>query len=71
MRREDVGDGSAAEGGGAHGLDGQGHGEEPPPAEDDRVDDEAVLVDQADLRPASARTVRRPGRVGTRRGAPA
>jgi hypothetical protein len=50
VRREDVGDGSAAEGGGAHRLDGQRRGEEPlARAQDDRVDDEAVLVDQAGL----------------------
>jgi hypothetical protein len=50
VRREDVGDGSAAEGGGAHGLDGEGCGEQPLACtEDDRVNDEAVLVDQPGL----------------------
>jgi DNA-binding transcriptional MerR regulator len=50
VRREDVGDGSAAEGGGAHGLDGEGCGEQRlAGTEDDRVDDEAVLVDQPSL----------------------
>src|SRR6202043_1782676 len=43
VRREDVGDGSAAEGGGAHGLDGEGCGEQRlARTEDDRVDDDAV-----------------------------
>jgi hypothetical protein len=50
MRGEDVGDGSGAEGGDAHGLDGEGCGEQPlARSEDDRVDDEAVLVDQPGL----------------------
>ncbi|HEY2657121.1 MAG TPA: hypothetical protein VGI55_15120 [Solirubrobacteraceae bacterium] len=50
MGREDVGDGSAAEGGGAHGLDGEGRSEQPLACTaDDRVDDEAVLVDQPGL----------------------
>jgi hypothetical protein len=50
VRCEDVGDGSAAEGGGAHGLDGEGCGEQPLACtEDDRVDDESVLVDQSGL----------------------
>jgi hypothetical protein len=45
-----MGDDSAAEGGGAHGLDGQWRGEEPlAGAQDDGVDDQAVLVDQAGL----------------------
>ena len=40
-------DRSAAEGGGAHGLDGEGCREQPlARTEDDRVDDEAVLIDQ-------------------------
>ena len=47
MRSEDVGDGSAAEGGGAHRLDGDGFGKQRLAfTEDDREDDEAVLVDQ-------------------------
>ncbi len=50
MRRKDVSDGSAAEGGGAHGLDSQRHGKEPlARAQDDRVDDETILIDQASL----------------------
>ena len=48
--REDVGDGSAAEDGGADWLDGQRRGEEPlARAQDHRVDGKAVLVDQAGL----------------------
>jgi hypothetical protein len=50
VRREDVGDGSAAEGGGAHGLDGERCGEEPlAGTQDDGVDDKAILIDQAGL----------------------
>jgi hypothetical protein len=50
VRREDVGDSSAAEGGGAHRLDGERCVEESlARAQDDRVDDKAVLVDQAGL----------------------
>ncbi len=50
MRREDVGDGSAAEGGGAHRLDGERREEDPlARIHDGRVDEEAVLVDQAGL----------------------
>lgn len=46
LRPEDVCHGSAAEGGRAHGLDGERCGEQPlPRTEQDRVDDEAVLVD--------------------------
>jgi hypothetical protein len=46
VRREDVGDGSAAEGRRAHRLDAEGCGEQPlARTEDDRVDDEAELVD--------------------------
>ena len=50
MRREDVGDASAAEDYGAHRLDGERCDEDPlARAEDDRMDDKAVLVDQAGL----------------------
>ena len=50
MGGEDVGDGSAAEDGGARRLDGERFEEEPlARAQDDRVDDKAVLVDQAGL----------------------
>ena len=43
-------DGSGAEGGRAHGLDGEGCCEQPlVRTEDDRVDDEAVFVDQRGL----------------------
>jgi hypothetical protein len=50
VRREDVSDGPAAENGGAHRLDGERCGEEPlARAQDDRVDDKALLVDQAGL----------------------
>jgi hypothetical protein len=46
MRREDVGDGSAAEDGGARRLDRERCSEKPlARAQDDRVDDQAVLVD--------------------------
>jgi hypothetical protein len=48
VRREDVGDGSAAEGGGADRLDCERRVEEPlAPAQDDRVHYKPVLVDQA------------------------
>ena len=50
MRREDVGDGSAAEDGGAYRLDGERREEEPlARTQDDWMDDKAVLVDQAGL----------------------
>jgi len=50
VRREDVGDGSTTEGGGADRLEGERCEEQPlAPTEDDRVDNEAVLVDQAGL----------------------
>jgi hypothetical protein len=50
MRREDVGDGSAAEWGRADRLDGEGCGEEPlAGTQDDGVGDKAVLIDQAGL----------------------
>ena len=50
VRGEDVGDGSAAEDGGAHRFDGERRDEDPlARAQDDRVDDKAVLVDQAGL----------------------
>ena len=46
VRREDVGDGSAAEDGGAHRLDGERREEEPlARTQDDRVDKKAVLVE--------------------------
>jgi hypothetical protein len=45
-----VSDGSAAEGGGAHWVNGEGCREQPlARTEDDWVDDEAVLVDQPGL----------------------
>ena len=48
MRREDVGDGSAAEGRAADRLYGERHVEEPlARAQDDRMHDEAIFVDQA------------------------
>jgi hypothetical protein len=53
-----MGDGSAAEDGGAHRLDGERREEEPlARAQYDRVDHEAVLVDQAglDQRPGEPR----------------
>jgi hypothetical protein len=50
VRREDVADGSAAEGIGADRLDGERGGEEPlAGTKDDGVDDQAVLIDQAGL----------------------
>jgi hypothetical protein len=50
VRPEDVGDGSAAEDGGAHRLDGERCGEDPlARTQDGRVDEKAVLVDQAGL----------------------
>jgi hypothetical protein len=50
VRREDVGDGSAAEDGGAHRFDGERCEEDPlARAQDDRVDEKAVLIDQAGL----------------------
>jgi hypothetical protein len=50
VRREDVGDGSAAENGGAHRLESERREEEPlTRAQDGRVDEKAVLVDQAGL----------------------
>jgi hypothetical protein len=50
VRREDVGDGSAAEDGGAHRLDGERRVEDPlARAQDGRVDEKAVFVDQAGL----------------------
>jgi hypothetical protein len=50
VRREDMGDGSAAEDGGAHRLDGEWREEDPlARTQDDRVDDKAVLVYQAGL----------------------
>ena len=50
VRREDVGDGSAAEDGGAHRLDGERREEDPlARTQDGRVDEKAVLVDQAGL----------------------
>jgi hypothetical protein len=50
VRCKDVGDGSAAEHGRAHRLDGERRQEEPlTTAQDGRVDDKAVLVDQAGL----------------------
>jgi hypothetical protein len=58
MRSEDVGDGSAAEDGGAHRVDGERREEESlARAQDDRVNDKAVLVDQAgpDQRPGEPR----------------
>jgi hypothetical protein len=50
VRREDVGDGSAAGDGGAHRLDRE-RGEEEPlaRAQNDRMDNKAVLVDKAGL----------------------
>jgi hypothetical protein len=48
MRREDVSDGSAAEDGGAHRLDGERREEDPlARTQDGRMDEKAVLVDQA------------------------
>ena len=50
MRCEDVGDGSAAEDGGADPLDGERCGEDAlARTQHDRVDDKAVLIDQAGL----------------------
>jgi hypothetical protein len=50
VRREEVGDGSTAEDGGADRLDGERRGEDPfAGAQDDRVDGKPVLVDQAGL----------------------
>ena len=50
MRREDVADGSAAEGIRADRLDGERCGEEPlAGTQDDGVDDQAVLIDQTGL----------------------
>ena len=50
MRPEDVGDGSAAEGRSADRLDGERCGEELlARTQDDGVDDETVLIDQAGL----------------------
>ena len=50
MRREDVGDGSAAEDGGAYRLDGERREEDPlARTQDGRVDEKAVVVDQAGL----------------------
>src|SRR5215210_7430375 len=47
---EDVGDGSAAEDGGTHRFDGERCGEEPlARAQNDRMDNKAVLVDQPGL----------------------
>ena len=57
VRGEDVGDGSAAEDRSAHRFDGERCGEDPlAHAQDDRVDDKAVLVDQTglDKRPGEA-----------------
>jgi hypothetical protein len=58
VRREDVGDASAAEDGGAHRLDGERREEEPlARTQNDRVDEQAVLIDQAglDQRPGEPR----------------
>ena len=50
MRHEDVGDGSAAEHGGAHRLDGERRKEDPlTRTQDGRMDEKAVLIDQAGL----------------------
>src|SRR3954451_25387148 len=50
VRREDMGDGATAEGDGLHRFDGEWCGEERfARAQDDRMDDEAVLIDQAGL----------------------
>src|SRR6185436_18726712 len=50
VHREDMGDGATAEGDGAHRFDGERCGEEPlARAQDDWMDDKAVLVDQAGL----------------------
>ena len=67
VRREDVGDGSATEGRGADRLDGERRVEEPlARAQDDRMHDEPVLVDQAGLDQASTRLMRvLGGRVST------
>jgi hypothetical protein len=50
VRREDVGDPSAAEDDGAHRVDGERREEDPlARTQNDRMDEEAVLVDQAGL----------------------
>jgi hypothetical protein len=55
VRRADVRDGSAAEDGRAHRRDGERREEEPlARAQDGRVDEKAVLVDQAGLLRASS-----------------
>jgi hypothetical protein len=72
VRREDVSDGSAAEGGGAHRLEGERRGEEPlTRTQDDRTDEKTVLVDQAgpDQRPGEPGPA--VGEQGSRRNAPA
>ena len=62
VRAEDVGDGSGAEGGGAHRFDGERCGDDPlARARDDRVDDKAGTRRSSRSRQAIGRSVSRPG----------